>query len=369
MKEQIAAVVEDLRSNPRVASFDEAGVKQAIILRLLVALGWDQYNVNEVMPEYGVSGGKVDYVLRLAGENKVFVEVKRAGEQLGLHQEQLLNYSFKHGVKLAVLTNGITWWFYLPLREGNWEQRKFYGADIKEHGVLEIASRFVDLLSRNEVLSGAAFKNAENLLDSLQRERVIQVTLPKAWRRLVSDPDSLLVDLLEETVEKICGLKPEPASIRRFLAEGAALLPASIENVPTVRKVKPTRPSAGQDSKDSSLNQTLSIPADRFRGKSIVGFTFDGKPFEVTKWKDLLITLSEEVHRRHVTEFDKVRELRGTTRKYFSRDKRELHAPKRVGNSGYYCGTQLSAEQIVRLCYRLLFLFSYSQQDLTVQIG
>lgn len=369
MKEVIAAVLKELRLNPRVSTLDEAGVKQAIILRLLVALGWDQFNVNEVMPEYSVAGGKVDYALRLAGENKVFIEVKRSDEQLSVHQEQLLNYSFKYGVRLAVLANGITWWFYLPLREGDWEQRRFHSVDILNEDADEIAGRFVDFLSRQDVLSGAAFKNAEVLLDNLQRERVIEATLPKAWERLISDPDSLLVDLLEETVEKICGLKPGPASLRRFLAAGAAFLPASVEHLPTATKVKPPLPPVRRASKDGSPNKIQSIAADQYRGKSIVGFTFDGKPFEVSKWKDLLITLLEEVHRRHATEFDKVRELRGSKRAYFSRDKRELHAPKRVGNTGYYCGTQLSAEQIVRLCHRLLGLFSYSQQDLTIQTG
>jgi len=51
----------------------------------------------------------------LRNENKIFLEVKRAGEDLNneKHEDQLLEYSFRQGVELAVLTNGMTWWLYL----------------------------------------------------------------------------------------------------------------------------------------------------------------------------------------------------------------------------------------------------------------
>ena len=61
-----------------------------------------------------------------------FVLVKRPREELAAHQEQLLNYSFREGVKLSILTNGFTWWFYLPLNEGSWEERRFFTADFFE---------------------------------------------------------------------------------------------------------------------------------------------------------------------------------------------------------------------------------------------
>lgn len=128
--EQIIKLVSDIRSNNQIHTFDEATTKQAIILRLLSSLNWDIFDANEVQPEYSVSGKRVDYSLRLNNINKVFLEAKKVTEDLDNHQEQLLNYAFQEGVKLAVLTNGVSWWFYLPLNEGNWEQRKFYAVDI-----------------------------------------------------------------------------------------------------------------------------------------------------------------------------------------------------------------------------------------------
>ena len=75
MKERIATVVEELRLDQRILTCDEAATKQVVILRLLDVMGWNQYDVDQVTPEYPVEDGKVDYALRLANNNKVFVEV------------------------------------------------------------------------------------------------------------------------------------------------------------------------------------------------------------------------------------------------------------------------------------------------------
>ena len=102
------------------------------MLRILSLLGWDIYNIDEVVPECSVGSQRVDYTLRHSNASEVFIEVKKVGEDLEKHQEQLLNYSFREGIKLSILTNGISWRFYLPLHEGSWEQRKFYTIEIYE---------------------------------------------------------------------------------------------------------------------------------------------------------------------------------------------------------------------------------------------
>ena len=234
-----------------------------------------------------------------------------------------------------------------------------------KHDAIEVASRFVDLLSRENVLSGAAFRNAESLYYRLQQGRVIDETLPKAWESLISDPNSLLVDLLEETVEGLIGLKPGPASIRRFLAEKVQASPVSKRRDSIPRGPIPTivRPVLTGDVR----SRIRRIAADQYTGKSIIGFVFDGNSFEVSRWKDLLTTLAEEVHNRHAPEFERVGELHGSKHAYFSRDERELRLPLPVGNSGYFVDTHLSAKMTIQISYRLLFLFSYSERDLKIQ--
>jgi hypothetical protein len=194
--------IADLRSNSLINSFDEATTKQAIILRLLSALRWNIFDTSEVQPEYSVSSKRVDYSLRINNTNKVFLEVKKVSEDLENHQEQLLNYSFQEGVKLAILTNGITWWFYLPLNEGNWEQRRFYAIDIIQQDPSDISSKFIDFLGKESVKNEVAVKKAEQIYKGQVKDIEIKRNLPRAWNKLISEPDDLLVDLINDGVVK-----------------------------------------------------------------------------------------------------------------------------------------------------------------------
>ncbi|MDA2933257.1 type I restriction endonuclease [Acidobacteria bacterium AH-259-D05] len=226
MIEQLKSFIETLRTNPRLNAFDEAATKQAIILPLLHQLGWNTYNIDEVTPEFSVENRRVDYSLRLNNTNEVFLEIKKAGEDLERFQEQLLDYSFRQGVELAVLTNGKTWWFYLPTKKGDWKTRKFYTIDLIQQEPEDVVQRFIDLLSRNTVQTGKALQHAESIYKGKQKKKLIEETIPEAWNKIITEPDSLLIDLLSETTENICGFKPETDETTRFLKtyEGRFLL-------------------------------------------------------------------------------------------------------------------------------------------------
>ena len=114
MKTRLKEVIERVRSDKTIPALDEANVKQGVILRILNALGWDTFDIEEVRPEHSVGSRRVDYVLRPDGRNKVFLEAKRPNEDLSNHAPQLLDYSFREGVSLAVLTNGLTGGFICP---------------------------------------------------------------------------------------------------------------------------------------------------------------------------------------------------------------------------------------------------------------
>lgn len=54
-------------------------------------------------------------------------------------------------------------------------------------------------------------------MGTTEKNQSIMETLPRAWNMILQDPDSLLVDLLEETVEKICGIKPGTEETKEFI--------------------------------------------------------------------------------------------------------------------------------------------------------
>ena len=212
MNERLSRALDNIRSQRGIPGLDEANIKQVVVLQILIALGWNQFNHAEVTPEFAVGDGWVDYSLQIGQQSKVFIEVKRGGENLSRHQGQLLRYSFEDGVSLAVLTNGLEWWFYLPIREGSWEERRFSDIDVTSEDRANVETVLLNVLYKDRVASGSAIEYGENLLDRLRKDRIVNENLPKAWDLLVTEPDELLVDLLAERVERISKISPEPFS-------------------------------------------------------------------------------------------------------------------------------------------------------------
>lgn len=320
MIEQLISFIENLKANRRIVSFNEAETKQAVVLELLYLLGWKRSNTDEVAPEYSVAGKRVDYSLRINNANKVFIEVKKIGEELENHQEQLLNYSFQEGVKLSILTNGATWWFYLPLHEGSWEQRKFYTIDILQQESKDVSSKFVDFLSKDNIDSGMAIQNAEAIYKGQQKLNTLKETLPKAWNKIIEESDDLLIDLINDTTEKLCGFKADTEMIEQFLSRHKDHL--IISAIPATRITPPARPQA--------THPTSPTISGVYSGKSISSFYFIGSQYEVRSWKDLLIKLCGILNDAHRTEFDKTLSIVGRKRPYFTRNSNELRSPQKL---------------------------------------
>lgn len=219
MNDKLTTLFNRIKADSNFLTVSEAQTSQGIVLPILNNLGWDVFDTSEVMPEYSVAGKRVDFALRIQSQNKVFLEIKKTSEDLEKHHEQLVYYAFQQGVKLAILTNGITWQFYLPLEEGGWEQRKFFTIDLLEQSVEDAIEKFENLLLRKNIESGDAYHNAKLLYDGRQKNKIIKENLPKAWHKLISEPDEMLVELLNETLEKICGYKAEDNQISNFLQQ------------------------------------------------------------------------------------------------------------------------------------------------------
>ena len=49
--QKVVDFIREIQTNDRYAAFDEAAVKQGIVLRLLSLLDWDPFNPDEIHPE------------------------------------------------------------------------------------------------------------------------------------------------------------------------------------------------------------------------------------------------------------------------------------------------------------------------------
>lgn len=107
--------VKDLAKRSAHASkhaLTEEATKTSVVLPLIQALGFDVFNLDEVVPEFiadvGLKKGeKVDFAIKIAGKTAILVEAKPISMSLGSAQfSQLYRYFGVAEAKLAILTNG-----------------------------------------------------------------------------------------------------------------------------------------------------------------------------------------------------------------------------------------------------------------------
>jgi hypothetical protein len=294
----------------------------------------------------------VDYALLIGNTPQVFIEVKKGGEPLEKHQEQLLDYAFRQGIKVAILTNGVTWWFYLPLRAVSWEQRKFTTVELDTQDKAEIAQKLVDFLGRENVRSGRSVQNAE----VLYKKHRISTTLPKAWNQLVSEPEDLIVDLLVKKTKELCGEETDKSEVERFLS--AHLQNIEITSPPTAVEPVPVPEPEPPDHENSTKPKTLTFTRPK-------AFTFSGRRYEVKAWTETLVKLCEIVYSAHEDQFEQqALEMRGNN---FSRDPNDLRRGRMINKTGIHVEVDRGAAGAKRFAGKLITHFGYNKSSLSFE--
>jgi hypothetical protein len=222
----------------------------------------------------------------------------------------------------------------------------------------EITQKFVDFLLKENVISGKSIENAENIYKGKQKQYLIKETLPKAWNKIVEGPDEDLVELIAETTEKLCGYKPEYATVERFIT-------SNIQKVgyPPILKSSVTTPPTG----DSPGRTGEAV--ESYRGKSISSFVFKKTRYDVKSWKDMLVQICNIMLATHRDRFEQVLSLGGYKRRYFARNPSELTpSSERINGTDIYVETHFSATDMVKHSRTILSLFGYAKDDLSIEV-
>lgn len=140
--------VENLAQRSKRASeqaHTEEATKTSVIMPFINALGFDIFNLDEVVPEFVADigtkkGEKVDFVLRIGGEIAMLIEAKPIGSALvDAHHSQLHRYFGVTPARIAILTNGRQFQFYSDTDVPNVMDRKpFLSFDIQSMKKKEI---------------------------------------------------------------------------------------------------------------------------------------------------------------------------------------------------------------------------------------
>jgi predicted type IV restriction endonuclease len=121
----------------------ESAIREAVVLPILQALGWDTLDPKAVHREYTLGTTKVDYALSAPPTKKqIFIEVKALGSTLG-GDKQLFGYAFHEGIPFAILTDGREWNFYLPGEQGTYDERRVQKLDIVDRHIGEVITKML----------------------------------------------------------------------------------------------------------------------------------------------------------------------------------------------------------------------------------
>lgn len=357
----IAQEIEGIRAGIKAGRFtNEASVSQGIVLRLLNALGWPTYETEHVWPEYSLSGRRVDFALcSPPGKPIAFIEVKQIGQSDGA-ERQLFEYAFHDGVPLAILTDGREWNFFLPGEQGDYGERRVYKLDIVDREIQECAQRMERYLLHSAVASGAAIQAARDDYRNVSRDRQMLAALPKAWNQIIADEDELLLEIVADRVESLCGFKPGPDMVARYLKEIVGGKPASpLRAASSEPRAKTALPGVqGQATSPLPSKIVVSAPVSQIpvSGSQPIGFTFEGRFHPARNAIDTLKQVFDTLISKDSSFAERFASLpkHGRSRRYLARDASDLY-PGRADLardcsiqlvSGWWLGTNHSRQTI-----------------------
>jgi hypothetical protein len=245
---------------------------------------------------------------------------------------------------MAILTDGQEWSFYLPGEQGRYDERRVYKLDLLERDISETKNRLERYLGYNNVCSGAALKAARSDYQNVARVRIIETNLPKAWDALLSEQDSLLLDLLAEKVEDLCGYKPDLDVCSHFLEK-------QVQNGQHLNKYKSGRISPIRKTRTSNLGK------DNIHNRTVDNFTlvFKEKEFSARSAREVMTNLFQLLSQEDSDFLDRFASRKhGKKRRYLARAKLDLY-PGRADLAeqhsvevvpGWWLGTNYSRRNI-----------------------
>ena len=157
---QISERIEKLKDNITT----EEATKNAFIMPVIAALGYDVFNPLEVVPELDCDlvkkkGEKIDYAIMKDGNPILLIECKHWTQNLNLHDTQLQKYFVASNSRFGVLTNGIEYRFYTDLEKPNiMDEKPFLVIDLlnlSENEIEQLKKFHKSYYDENNILSTA----------------------------------------------------------------------------------------------------------------------------------------------------------------------------------------------------------------------
>jgi negative regulator of replication initiation len=140
--------------------------------------------------------------------------------------------------------------------------------------------------------------------------------LPEAWQELLKEQDEILVELIADKVESLCGFKPEPDTVRTFLDRVLVPQPPPAPVIPQQKPVSGSQPTPIR------FTLTNSSPTEDFSG-----FILRGQCYQERNAIETLFRVFEILSKTDPSFFQQYAALpkHGRKRRYLAQDRMQLY--------------------------------------------
>ncbi len=231
--DHLAQFINTARQDARIAAYNNHQLKQSVVLKVLYLLGWDAFNVSEVVADYQAGGMTIDFALQTPEHGPIFLHiVKPLNEKSVELQEKVIKTAAGNEVKLAVLTDGLRWHLFVATPHAPLHDKEFAKIDFAEGDPEELSSTLKRFLSHRLALSGTAFTRAEKTFSERvkRKQKLFSTALTDAWTRLVTEAKVVFVELLVIEVKRVAGKQIDVAVAERFYSAFASIAAQSDAN-------------------------------------------------------------------------------------------------------------------------------------------
>ncbi len=334
---------------------NEAKTIKHAIDPLLQSARWNVHKHEEVYDQYLLPNGKrVDYSLKIDGKSRIFLEAKEWDKPLtDNNRNQLHGYCLTalkdeqmaancDVPRLAILTNGRIWRFYVAPEKNNHKLRQMDPEiDIVNRDKTWVQNYFMDFLSRNNVRPGEptekTLKAARKRHKDFEKRRDIWTRLHRAWDRLASANSHGEQRRLVLHFAHSQGIEAEEGLVQAFLKQN-----------------------------HYSLFNEVAVTPPRSPSQKPTSFTFEGMGNSelVQNWADLLRKVCAILYDHHPDSFSK--SVLSIGQAWISPVGEMKNGHEQIGESDVAVSVHGNAKSLEDRCRKIVERLGYAKESLII---
>lgn len=337
----------------RTVITNESQTRTVLIEPFLKILGYDVANPFEVIHEYTCDigtkkGEKVDYAIQIDDQVVFIIEAKDCNVKLtDKTVSQLYRYYGTTNCRIAILTNGVDYWFFSDTKRQNvMDTDPFYKFNILDYTEEDLV--FLEKITRDNF--------DLNKIHNISRTYSFRKTFKDYLYSQVKSPSNEFTSFIMKSLGMSSFNSTDAPKLIAY--ELGNLLGVDGLEEPEIAPIKASR--KGTQSK--KLTGVFTLEDLLNTSKGVMGkpahMVVSGEDFEVSTWSEVLVTLVEYAYKKTndlegVLILDDVKE---DNKGWVAMSSEHMNSPKpiTVGDITFYVNTHASSKSIVRRIKRVI---------------